>query len=252
MSKIEKNIQKLHQASYYQNCSEPDEARKEAFPQYLAQPKEGAALIQLPDVEDFVPSNNDFVKLLKQRRTERQYDTQALMSQQELSYLLKYTQGLREFNEKRGVSLRYVPSAGSRHPYETYLLIQRVEGIEPGIYHFIAHKNALELISLDQEMINKAHESTLKQRQVITSAVTFFWSAEVYRTSWRYNERAYRFLNLDGGHICQNLYLCAESIGYGVCAIAAFDDQLANELLDQDGLNRFVLYIASVGKKFLE
>lgn len=101
-------------------------------------------------------------------------------------------------------------------------------------------------------MINKAHESTLKQRQVITSAVTFFWSAEVYRTSWRYNERAYRFLNLDGGHICQNLYLCAESIGYGVCAIAAFDDQLANELLDQDGLNRFVLYIASVGKNFLE
>ena len=101
-------------------------------------------------------------------------------------------------------------------------------------------------------MINKAHESTLRQRQVITSAVTFFWSAEVYRTSWRYSERAYRYLHLDAGHICQNLYLCAESIGYGVCAIAAFDDELVNKLLDQNEMDRFIVYLASVGKKFLE
>jgi len=252
MSEIEKKIQSLHQSTYYANCSEPDQARNEGFPQYLAEPSEDATLIQLPEVENFVPANNDLVRLLNQRQSVRQYDTQAKMSQEELAYLLKYTQGLRGFNEKRGVSLRYVPSAGSRHPFETYLLIQRVEGIEPGIYHFIAHKNALELISLDQEMINKAHESTLRQRQVITSAVTFFWSAEVYRTSWRYSERAYRYLHLDAGHICQNLYLCAESIGYGVCAIAAFDDELVNKLLDQNEMDRFIVYLASVGKKFLE
>lgn len=252
MSQIEKNIQGLHRSTYYDHCSEPDQARNQGFPQYLAEPSEGVTLFQLPDVEGFVPANNDLVKLLIQRQSVRQYDTQARMSQEELAYLLKYTQGLRGFNEKRGVSLRYVPSAGSRHPFETYLLIQQVEGLKPGIYHYIAHRDALELISLDHEMINKAHESTLKQRQVITSAVTFFWSAEVYRTSWRYSERAYRYLHLDAGHICQNLYLCAESIGYGVCAIAAFDDQLVNQLLDQNEIDRFVLYIASVGKKFLD
>lgn len=252
MSQIEKNIQSLHQSTFYDHCSEPDQTRNEGSPQYLAEPSAGAALFQLPDVDSFVPANNDLVKLLIQRQSVRQYDSQARMSQEELAYLLKYTQGLRGFNEKRGVSLRYVPSAGSRHPFETYLLIQRVEGLEPGIYHYIAHKNALELISLDHEMINQAHESTLKQRQVITSAVTFFWSAEVYRTSWRYSERAYRYLHLDAGHICQNLYLCAESIGYGVCAIAAFDDQLVNQLLDQNEIDRFVLYIASVGKKFFD
>ncbi len=102
MSKIEKNIQNYTRHLIIRIVLNLTKPANEAFPQYLAQPKEGAALIQLPDVEDFVPSNNDFVKLLKQRRTERQYDTQALMSQQELAYLLKYTQGLREFNEKRG------------------------------------------------------------------------------------------------------------------------------------------------------
>jgi SagB-type dehydrogenase family enzyme len=252
MSEIEKNIQKLHQASYYAHCSEPDQSRNEGFPQYLAEPKEGAQVILLPNVDNFVPSNNDLVQLLLQRRTIRHYDTQSLMAQNKLAYLLKYTQGIRDFNEKRGVTLRYVPSAGSRHPFETYLLVQRVEGIEPGIYHYIAHMNALELISLDEEMISKAHESTLRQRQVITSAVTFFWSAEVYRTSWRYSERSYRYFHLDAGHICQNLYLCAESIGYGVCAIAAFDDKIANEFLNQNELDRFVVYVASVGKKFVE
>ncbi len=39
---------------------------------------------------------------------------------------------------------------------------------------------------------------------------------------------------------------------YGVCAIAAFDDKLVNQLLDQNGLDRFIVYLASVGKKFLE
>ena len=83
---------------------------------------------------------------------------------------------------------------------------------------------------------------------MITASVNFIWVAEVYRTSWRYQERAYRYLFIDAGHVCQNLYLAAESEGNAVCAIGAYKDDEANQALGLDGHEKFVIYMASVGK----
>ena len=66
---------------------------------------------------------------------------------------------------------------------------------------------------------------------------------------YRYNERSYRYLHIDVGHVCQNLYLAAEAIQAGVCAVAAFDDKLLNDALRIDGEEQFAIYLASVGKK---
>ncbi len=242
-------ISRMHQVSYHENQPVSAEKQDKPFPQYLDSIRDESGLIFLPDCSGFVPNNNDLLDVLTKRRTLRRYDETVALSLEELSYLLKYTQGVREIDEKRSLTNRFVPSAGSRHPFETFLLIQRVTGIAPGLYRYIAQRHALEVFDLSFETIQKAHESVLKQKQAITSAVTFFWAAQLYRTSWRYSTRAYRYINLDAGHVCQNLYLCAESIDYGVCAIAAFDDRLANQLFGLDEVERFVVYAASVGKK---
>jgi SagB-type dehydrogenase family enzyme len=83
---------------------------------------------------------------------------------------------------------------------------------------------------------------------VTTSAVTFIWAAVPYRTVWRYSERSYRYLYLDAGHVCQNLYLAAESIHCGVCAIGAFDDDGVDALLGFTPPESFVIYLASLGR----
>ena len=67
--------------------------------------------------------------------------------------------------------------------------------------------------------------------------------------SWRYGQRGYRYLHLDAGHACQNLYLAAEAIGCGACAIAAFSDEAVDELLGLDGQSRFTIYLAAVGRR---
>jgi SagB-type dehydrogenase family enzyme len=67
--------------------------------------------------------------------------------------------------------------------------------------------------------------------------------------TWRYHQRGYRYLFLDAGHVCQNLYLSAESIGCGACAIGAYDDDMMNALLHLDEKNEFVIYLAAVGKR---
>jgi SagB-type dehydrogenase family enzyme len=66
--------------------------------------------------------------------------------------------------------------------------------------------------------------------------------------TWRYVERGFRYLLLDAGHVCQNLYLAAEVVGCGVCAIAAYDDDEINRVLQLDGYARWVIYLASLGK----
>ena len=68
------------------------------------------------------------------------------------------------------------------------------------------------------------------------------------RTEWRYAEASYKVIALDAGHVCQNLYLACEAIDAGTCAIAAYNQTLADELLGVDGTNEFTVYIAPVGK----
>jgi nitroreductase len=53
---------------------------------------------------------------------------------------------------------------------------------------------------------------------------------------------------LDAGHVCQNLYLASEAIGAGTCAIAAYDQEKMDALLDVDGMEEFTIYLAPVGK----
>jgi SagB-type dehydrogenase family enzyme len=102
---------------------------------------------------------------------------------------------------------------------------------------------------LNREIAEKAKRAAYNQSIVAKSAVTFIWIAIPYRMTWRYGERGYRYLHLDVGHVCQNLYLSAENINCGVCAIAAFHDEEFNDLLGLNGQDQFVIYLATVGKK---
>ena len=98
------------------------------------------------------------------------------------------------------------------------------------------HSKALAAAALYQELIQQAH-------------LTFIWSAVVERGKWKYRQRAYRYIYLDAGHIAQNLYLAAEALGLGVCAIGAFFDHDMNSLMGFDGTRETVIYMASVGFK---
>ncbi len=249
MPRFESAGDAFQQASSSAKAINTPEVLGEAFPQYLSQPNPELRQVKLPDPTLFTPPQNDFDQLVLNRRSHRRYDTEAVLSLAELGYLLHMTQGLREGTQTQNLTRRYVPSAGSRHPFETYLAIQRVEGLEPGIYHYLPEQHALEIWRSGTEVLQAAYSTTYNQKQVLNSAVTYFWIAEVYRTSWRYGMRAYRYIYLDAGHVCQNLYLAAESIGCGVCAIAAFDDELATTVFELDGKERFMAYMASVGKK---
>ena len=92
-------------------------------------------------------------------------------------------------------------------------------------------------------------QAAYDQSMLVNCAVAFIWVATSYRMTWRYGERGFRYMLLDAGHVCQNLYLSAENIACGVCAIAAYHDDEFNDLLDLKPDEQFVIYLATVGKK---
>jgi len=207
----------------------------------------GAVLIDLPDGKLIGPIPVNFTELVNQRETLRKY-ADVPLSLMELAYLLWGTQGVKSVTEKP-VSKRTVPSAGSRHAFETYLLVNCVEGLDPGLYRYLAVEHKLVKLDAPEGIAEILTEACLKQPHVKNSAVTFFWVAVPLRMVWRYCQRGYRYMYLDAGHVCQNLYLLAESIQCGVCAIAAYDDDLVNQALQVDGEEQFAIYIATLGKR---
>lgn len=205
-------------------------------------------LIALPDPHEVEPVTASLPELIEQRVTVRRYTSQPL-SQAELSYLLWATQGIKPLRMPDR-TLRTVPSAGARHPFETLLLIHRVEGLAPGLYRYLASRHSLiALRTREPSLTGRVMRASGSQSQIEQSAVTFIWVAVPERTTWRYGERGYRYIHLDAGHVCQNLYLAAWSIGCGTCAIGAFDDDALNGVLELDGTSQFVIYMGTVGKR---
>ena len=210
-------------------------------------------VIKLPNPQTIQVKNNDFRAILENRKSIREYSEVAI-SKDELSYLLWLTQGVKEIKEtpKNSVTFRTVPSAGARHPFETYLYINRVEGIQKGLYFYNAAKHNIVLMDSEAETLEKLWIACNRQNMIKQSAVNFIWSVIPQRTVWRYTARSWRYMYLDAGHVCQNLYLAGESINCGVCGIGAFIDEFINEYLCLDGEKEFVIYLASLGKKVNE
>lgn len=192
-------------------------------------------------------SRIDLVEAMAGRKSRRNFSSDSL-SIDELSFLLWATQGQRD-PDKHLPHLRTVPSAGARHSFETYLFVQRVDTLSPGLYRYLALSHELVfLYESDQTLTERLSRGAFGQKFVAKSAVTFVWTTIPYRMEWRYLEAAHRVILLDAGHVCQNLYLACENIGAGTCAIAAYDQEAMDELLEVDGDNEFTVYLAPVGK----
>lgn len=203
------------------------------------------SLIDLPDpATSFPDRTKNLFDIIAARRSRRDYSDQPITLQQ-LTILLWSIQGV--IDAGYGYSLRTVPSAGARHPLETYLTLNRVENQAPGLYRYLPFRRQLVQLRIDRNVSEALATACLGQEMVNRCAVCFIWTAVIERSRWKYQQRAYRYIYLDAGHVCQNLYLACEALGLGCCAVAAFDDDAVNKMLDVDGKEEFVIYLATVG-----
>lgn len=230
------------ESTKYKNLGETDE--KKGFPQ---PPLElvfdsQKSVVNLPSPLEINVASVDLRKVIEDRKSVRKYLEKPL-SINELSWLLWCTQGVKQ------ITKRTVPSAGARHPFETYLVVNRVNGLEPGLYRFLATKHELIIVDLDETLVDKFSAANWSSEMLSSSAVIFIWVAVSNRMTYKYGNRGFRYLHLDAGHVCQNLYLATEAVDCGTCAVGGFYDDDVNALLNLDGKEKFIVYMATVGKK---
>lgn len=221
-----------------QKRGEPHPLLQKAYPQE-------APLVSLTPPEKMTVGHVELHALIGQRRSHRRFTAESL-SLEELSFLLWATQGVRQVSADGVKTFRTVPSAGARHPFETYLVVSRVEGLAAGLYRYLALDHKLCLLRADAGLHDEVKAGC--EDFVAESAVLFIWTALPYRTEWRYDMVAPKLIALDAGHVCQNLYLAAQAIGAGTCAIGYYKQAAMDSLVGVDGLEEFVIYAAPVGK----
>ena len=207
-----------------------------------------AELVDLVSPEQFSLGNMSLIETIGNRRSRRNF-TQESLTLEELSFLLWVTQGVEKLIRNGLVTIRTVPSGGAMHPFETYLLINRANGISPGLYRYLAlnHK-LLKLYSEGADLPSRINEASNDQNFIGESAVVFVWTVRPYRTEYRYGEDSLKDILISVGHICQNLYLACESIGTGTCAIVAYNQRLLDSFVGVDGEDEIALYLAPVGR----
>ncbi|TFG15327.1 SagB/ThcOx family dehydrogenase [Candidatus Thorarchaeota archaeon] len=225
----------------------PDEKQNIPAPPMEKPCLESQEKFELVPLEDIKIKSVLLTKAIKNRSTHRKYSDAAL-TLQELSFLLWSTQGVKEVQDRGGWSKRVVPSGGARHPFETYLIVDRVEGLDKGIYRYLPLQHRLCRVTQRLPESDRLIEATNGQRQLSRAAVTFVWAAIPYRTEWRYSIVAHKDIALEAGHICQNLYLSCEAIDAGTCAIANYNQEVIDSIIGVDGEKEFTVYLAPVGK----
>lgn len=210
---------------------------------------EDAELIDLVPAERLTVGDMPLREVIARRRSRRRY-TKDPLSLEELSFLLWSVQGVHSVHElKDGIAtLRSVPSGGSLHPFETYLLVNHVEGLNPGLYRYLPMEHKLLFLYADEDLPDKVAEACCRQRFVKRGAVAFIWTAIPYRTEWKYSIASHKIIAQDAGHMCENLYLASESIGAGTCAVGAYLQEPMDRILGVDGEEEFTICVAPVGK----
>jgi SagB-type dehydrogenase family enzyme len=181
---------------------------------------------------------------IQKRRSIRSF-SQVPMKKKQISRLLWATQGVTKVD--MGFEFRASPSAGALYPVETYLIINNIEDVPAGIYHYNVKNHELEQIRLGDFRLEIAR-AALDQDMAYSAGVVFAWTALFERAKWKYKQRAYRYVYLDAGHIAQSLALAAVSLRLGSCQIAALYDDEVNELLKIDGEKESILYLSVVGQ----
>jgi SagB-type dehydrogenase family enzyme len=182
-------------------------------------------------------------EILSKRRSERDFQSQPVAAQQ-VSQLLWAAQGITA--EQYGYKFRTVPSAGALYPVETYLVVNDVEGISQGVYHYNVPEHCLEQLKEGDYRVTIAR-AALDQKIGYDANLVFVWTAVLERCKWKYKQRAFRYIYLDAGHIAQTVALAAVALELGSCQIAALYDEEVNDLLGVDGNEETAIYLTVVG-----
>ena len=171
---------------------------------------------------------------LLERRSNRQFADSAL-TLQALSQML--WSGIGVTDSESG--LRTVPSRGEVYPVGYYVAVDRVEGLEQGLYYYLPETHQLSLvIEGDQSSV---WESMTGQPHPGNAAATLLMTANMARGEG-FRDTTFQ----ESGHVGQSLYLQAVEQNLAMLVMGGFDKTVAADYLGLDEYHH-VVYLVPIG-----
>jgi putative peptide maturation dehydrogenase len=206
--------------------------------------------VELPGVE----TEGELYDVLLRRRTTRSFDADRFLPLAELAAVLRYVFGYQGYARLLGeitTLKRTSPSAGGFHPVEAYPLLLRVEGVEPGLYHYDGRGHALERIALVDTAASRelASQFVCGQTYFADAQALVVLAARFERAFWKYRNhpKALAALLMDAAHLSQTLYLICTELGLGAFVTAAINNADIDEALGLDGYGEGAVAICGFG-----
>jgi SagB-type dehydrogenase family enzyme len=260
VNKCKMNREFMKSASYdFDLIATADIAHGVPQPAFQKPVIENALVVDLPAINSETAPKADFFASTTSRMSRRAYTTEP-MSLFELAFLSWCTQGVKKVTGgyykyiKDGSGRNYfrpVPVGGSTNAYETYLAINKVAEIDPGIWRYLPLTHQMMFVKkvedLPDQIADTFNNPSQNQSYAAKAAALFFWACLPYRGEWRYKETAHKILLIDLGHIGQQLYLATEALGCGCCEIGGYHQKKADALIGVDGEDEFTVLCAAVG-----
>ena len=199
----------------------------------------------------FPPITEPISEVINHRSSIRDFKRSAL-SLEKLSALLDQSCGVRDtisaYN-RRDITLRNFPTAGGLQCAEFYLVVNEVEDVPQGLYHYSSTQNCLELIERGNFRWRVANYCP-EHEWLAEASVVIFIAPDISRLTWKYGPyKSYRLAHLETGVASQNLHLVATALELGACMVFGFDDERANSLLGLDGRQEFTTLLIAIGNK---
>ena len=185
---------------------------------------------------------------LNSRRSRRSFLPDGV-TEKDLSQILWAAYGVTKPSTNPNIKggLRTAPSAGARYPLEIYAVIGNIPGIDPGFYKYDASAHKIVLV-IPGDLRKELTAASLNQKMIQDAPFSIFYSAVYSRITDRYGDRGReRYVCMDLGHSAQNVYLQAEALKLGTCAIGAFNDEMVKNVLKVKE-PEVPLYIMPIGK----
>jgi len=178
-------------------------------------PQPTGPAVQLQTLSDDEMPRDPIERVILRRGSSRKFARTPITLPQLSTMLHRATRGVpADFLDPMGTQLNHL-----------YLIVNAVDGVEPGAYVFHRDSGLLECLK-QGNFREQAGYLGLEQQLPADAAVDIFFLADLHPILQRFGNRGYRAVQLEAGILGGKLYLAAYAQGLGATGLTFYDDDV--------------------------
>lgn len=206
--------------------------------------------VRIPLTTQVPDAAADFAEIVRRRKSTPMFDEEPLRLADlgNVLALAAGSKGQARAYQRRDIPRRVFPSAGGLQSFDIQVVVNSVGGLERGRYAYdpLAHELVLREAG-DFRMPLK--EAAIATDWLLHTGAVLVVVANYHRLAWKYGTRGYRYMAMDAGVVCGQVYLAATALDLAVNAVAAFFDDALNDLVRVDGKDQFTQLLIGLGNR---